>query len=216
MSTTRAPKSIYADFPRFPDGKRLDKKKVKELYDKSEHLSWTTFAATMDWDPYLAWRYFQHKTWQAEKRGRIQARVSDAFDDFTITFKEKWLKDVRNTLTNYPRAVDSAMSLIFKWMKQQSELERAPSISSLAMLAAALKTCTETKRQLLLIQDKVADVKILPPSGQGEAEVGNEWKLEVMGGEALTQKEIVELMVSYIDKPTAEVVPEAEFADAQA
>ncbi len=200
---------------------------VKQLYMASTFIEWAPFAASLGWNEATTRREYPAAEWIADKRS-VMARVqAENVAEAVFQHRGRWHSDVLKTLREYPEANDALMNILKKRMNDiigvinddeknrvlyvQQGLEFRPQFpkiksAELHSLASAIKTVTESKHRALLIDNwsfKQADDYSDPNQfNEMDKEMERqEWKMEVIGGEKMNNKDLGNLISKWYDKP---------------
>jgi hypothetical protein len=198
-----------------------DQTAIREAYDKSDILDWRSFANSVGLDVDRTTHQLPTRKWVQEKRARIHEIQAESLMDELFDYKSVWHKEVIKTLRTYPQGADLAYKvatrLLLKLDKQiESNTYDEEYISlNVKNAVSALKMAVETKHKTLLlnqweikrVEDEFKQTDALPTSENFE------WKMELVGGEKLTSKQMQRLIDQYIDKPSKEETIEAEFKE---
>lgn len=207
---------------------------VKQIYMASANLEWIPFAKSMGWDPNSTREQYPVAEWIYQKKQALAREQSEQISELIFDHRSRWHRDVLKTLRDYPEANDAVLGVLKTRINDMIQIInedenekvlaaqrgekydprfRKVKTSELLALSAAVKTITESKQRSLLIHDwsvKVAEQFTDPKQFEAEEnkmkDVG--WKIEVIGGENITSKEMQELMAKYYDKPNQLHSPE--------
>lgn len=207
MTDRKAPED-FVPLPRNAKN-RVDKPLIRALYLKSKCVEWLPFCQENGWNPQLARLWCPAQKWVEEKRSLVEQQIAADLREFQVSHRQSWIKDVRTTLENYPRAVDNVMFLVQKWMavemkKVTENPDSQTKPSSLFAVSETIKKCIDAKKAILLISDAVVAVTSPDPEAEVEGEAGK-WEMEIRGMKKPSVKEVSELMSRYVDRPL--VVP---------
>ncbi len=205
---------------------------IRQLYMASKFVEWSPFAKSLQWDPQTSRVHLPVAEWAAEKRQIIAREQAESIADAVFHHSGRWHHDVLRTLKDYPESNDAMHGIIKKRINdiigvinrdqeqgvlaQQRGERYEPEFakiktSDLATLAATLKMVTEAKHKSLMINDwsfKVAETFSDPKQFQDEAHrvADQEWKVQIIGGENLTGREMQALLAKWYDPPLEGVV----------
>lgn len=193
---------------------RVDKKKIRELYDASEFVEWSSFARSKGYCLKTCYQRLKPIEWVNEKKQRIISAARDQISDFTLCHKGRWIDQIKSTLEQYPMVVDAIMSMVAQVLKERQNLKTTMSAKEISQLASTVKACVETKKSLLFLNQITVDVTNTIPKETSEEAKEHEWKLTVRGTEGMTVHEITKLAFSYLDKPKTEEQAEDELENA--
>lgn len=207
------PTADYTPLPRTASN-RVDKALIHRMYLASKFVEWLPFCQENNWSPKLARIWCPTAKWIAEKRELVEQAMAAELRQLQIDHRQSWIKDVRATLQEYPKAVDNVMYLVQKWMAVEmkrvaQDPEKQSSPNRLYAVAETVKKCIEAKKSILLISDAV--VAMRPPDPEAPKD-GDEaqWNMEIRGMKNPTVKEVQELLHKYVDKPMVKTAPTDE------
>lgn len=208
---------------------------MRQLYMASEHIEWSPFCRAMGWDPEND-RPKKHQDWITEKKAILAREQAENIAEMVFNHRSAWHKDVLKTLKEYP-AVNDVMLGILKhrindiiatinddqrnavMAAQRGEVYepafRKIKTAELSQISLAIRTLTESKHKSLMIDDwtvKVAEQFTDPKqfASEGDRQKDMEWKVEVIGGENLTNAQMQDFLGKWFDKPMHNIEPQAE------
>lgn len=213
---------------RSPSAPKPSEETIKQLYMASPHVEWSPFARSKNWHPITSRSTFPVDEWIKQKRNDIAREQSEYISEAVFNHQSRWHKDVLKTLSEYPEANDALMAILKKRLNDIVEVinidtqrkQRAmvtgefftPEFSKiknseLLGLAAAIKTCTESKHKSLMIDDwsfKVAEQYTDPKQFETIVEKQHDlaWTVQIIGGENITSHDMQKMITQWYDKPT--------------
>lgn len=204
---------------------------IRQLYMASPHIEWIPFAKSMKWDHQKTRAEMPVSEWITEKRNLLAREQAETLAEMVFEHRGRWHKDVLNTLRDYPQANDAMLGILkqrmndliqtingdrdafMKW-SQNNDVNKPPFVpafqkiktSELTDLTIALSTVTQAKHKSLLLGDwsvSVAEQFTDPSQFEKEADKikDNEWKVEIIGGENLTNEQMQQFLGQWYDKP---------------
>ncbi len=207
---------------------------IRQLYMASPHIEWTPFAVSMGWKSLDSRHGLPIDEWIQQKRDVFAREQAETIAEAVFHHRSRWHQDVLKTLREYPEANDAMLGILKKRLNDiiatinddargavmaaqsgaafRSQFQ-AIKTGELLALAASIKVCTESKHKALMINEwsfKVAESFADPKQFARESDrvADSEWKLEVIGGEAITNRQMQEFLGNYYDKPAIPHTPE--------
>lgn len=200
---------------------------VKQLYMASTFIEWTPFAASLGWNEATTRRDYPAAEWITEKRNVMARAQAENIAEAVFQHRGRWHSDVIKTLREYPEANDALLGILKKRMNDiigvinddeknrvlyaQQGLEYRSQFkdiksSELHSLASAVKTVTESKHRSLLIDNwsfkQAEDFSDPDQFNEADKEMeSQEWKMEIIGGEKMNNKEVGLLISKWYDQP---------------
>lgn len=207
---------------------------IRQLYMASHFIEWTPFAASMGWKSLDSRNGLPIDQWIQDKRDVFAREQAETIAEAVFHHRSRWHQDVLKTLKEYPEANDAMLGILKKRLNdiiatinddQRSQVIAAQTggqyvsefkkikNGDLLALSAAIKVCTESKHKALMINEwsfKVAESFSDPKQFARESErvADTEWKVSVIGGEAITNRQMQEFLGAYYDKPAIPHTPE--------
>lgn len=207
---------------------------VKQLYMRSPHIEWISFANHMKWDNVSSRNSYPVADWVQEKKHILAREQAEQIAELIFDHRSRWHRDVLKTLREYPEANDAMLGILKKRLNdmiqiinedEQNKIEAAKKgeayspefrkikTGDLLALTAAIKTVTESKHKSLLINDwsvKVAEQFTDPNQFEiDETKLKDtNWTIEVIGGENLTANQMQKFLGDYYDRPMQHHAPQ--------
>jgi hypothetical protein len=207
---------------------------IRQLYMASKFVEWTPFAESMGWPTLDSRHGLPIGDWIKAKRDIIAREQAERVAEAVFSHRSRWHGDVLKTLKEYPEANDAMLGLLKRRLndliRMVNDDEKGQALSmqtgqgyeskfakiktgDLMALAAAIKVCTESKHRSLLIDNwsfKVAETFSDPRQfGTTEEKIADmEWKVELIGGENLTQGQMQDFLGRYYDRPVLPHAPD--------
>ena len=190
---------------------KIDKEKVKELYMLSPYLEWTKFAESQGWNPHRSRTDFSVSLWTDEKKKILSKQSAEDIKSALFNLKSTYHLKVIDTLSKYPKLTDEIFEVLSNKIKKiknmpPDEQSKVPTKDILS-LTKAISTVTEAKYKSLMLDrvrwtpdvaetDAISFTNERSQGGKDQA-----WKIEVIGGENLTQAQLTEYIAQWYDRP---------------
>lgn len=209
--------STKGELPKHRNG-RINVDAIREEYFKSEHVEWTPFANSMNWDAMQSRQNVPALRWIEEKKFKILSEQSEILADTVFKHKTRWHAEVVETLKKYPELNENMKAIILIkmnriWAKASvgqktgdwTAFDKIQS-NEILSLTMAVKGITESKYKSLMLQNwtvQIAEEEMKPQEPQSiEYKMGDaNFEITVIGGEKLYGRDLQNFINQHRDKP---------------